>query len=160
VLRYDFDKSVGYWVTMAQHAYFRAFSAKLAPLGITYRQAQVLGWLAIEGPMTQAQLAARMFVEPPSLVGVLDRMEHAGWIERKACCEDRRKKWITALPAVEPIWQQIVACGKELRRQATKGLSAEEKKTLRRLLAQVQSNVTSAVLDDSFPSPKHTVKAD
>jgi hypothetical protein len=57
VLQYDFEESIGYWLTMAHQAYHREFSARVAPHGITYRQAQVLGWLVVEGRLTQAELA-------------------------------------------------------------------------------------------------------
>jgi MarR family transcriptional regulator for hemolysin len=143
LLKYDFEESVFYWLILAQQAYMRAFNSRLAPHGITYRQMQVLAWITIDGSMTQADLAARMFIEPPSLVGVLDRMERSGWIARKACPEDRRKKWIVVQPAAEEIWSKIVVIGRELRAQATEGLSAAEIATLRNLLARVRENVAA-----------------
>lgn len=143
MLQYDFEESVGYWLLLAQQAYMREFNSRLAPHGITYRQMQVLGWLALEGELTQADLAARMFIEPPSLVGVLDRMERSGWIARRACPDDRRKKWIVAQPAAEQAWKKITACGRELRRQATTGMSKAEVATLRKLLARVRANVSA-----------------
>jgi len=144
VLKHDFENSVGYWITITQQAYHRTFSDRLAPLGITYRQMQVLGWLALDGRLTQAELAARMFIEPPSLVGVLDRMEQSGWIRRTPCSEDRRKKWITACPAARPAWRKIVACGRKLRQQATDGFTPAELATLHDLLSRVRANVTDA----------------
>lgn len=144
MLEYDFENSVGYWLLLAQQAYARQFNARLAPHGITYRQMQVLGWLAIEGELTQADLAARMMIEPPSLVGVLDRMESSGWIARRACPDDRRKKWIVARPAAQQAWKKIVSCGKDLREQATNGLTKAEIAKLRKMLAVVHANVASA----------------
>jgi MarR family transcriptional regulator for hemolysin len=149
VLEYDFENSVGYWLLLAQQAYARQFNARLAPHGITYRQMQVLGWLAIEGQMTQADLAARMVVEPPSLVGVLDRMEQSGWIARQACPEDRRKKWIVPKPAAQQAWKKIVSCGKDLREQATKGLTKAETVKLRKMLAVVHENVATATINSN-----------
>jgi len=142
VLQYNFEESIGYWLTMAHQAYHREFSARVAPHGITYRQAQVLGWLVVEGRLTQAELATRMFVEPPTLVGVLDRMEHSGWISRQPCCEDRRKKWIVPQQAAESVWQKITKCARELREQATEDFSKSELVTLRRFLSRVQANMS------------------
>lgn len=141
MLQYEFEESVGYWLAVAHHSYFRAFTARLAPLGITYRQAQILGWLALERQLTQADLASRMLVEPPSLVGVLDRMERSGWITREACAADRRKKWIRALPAATAIWEQIADCGREQRAQATAGMQPHEAATLRHLLQKLMLNL-------------------
>jgi MarR family transcriptional regulator for hemolysin len=99
--------------------------------------------LALDGPLSQSELAARMLIEPPSLVGILDRAEEAGLIERRPCPDDRRRKLVHPLPASEKVWKRIVQCGRELRRQAVEGLSAEEVKMLRYLLAKVRENVTA-----------------
>ena len=81
MLHHDFEESVGYWLITTAHGYQRALNERLAPEGITYRQCQVLGYLALEGPLPQSELAGRMQIEPPTLVGILDRMEREGWIE-------------------------------------------------------------------------------
>ena len=45
MLIYDFEESIGYWLTMTTQAYHRAVGEELAPHGITYRQSMVLaGW--------------------------------------------------------------------------------------------------------------------
>lgn len=142
MLKYDFEESIGYWLTMAHQAYHREFSARLTPHGITYRQAAVLGWLVMDGKLTQAELASRMFVEPPTLVGVLDRMQQCGWIARQPCCEDRRKKWIVPQKAAESVWRKIIECARELREQATQGFSESELATLRRYLSRIQKNMS------------------
>jgi MarR family transcriptional regulator for hemolysin len=141
LLSYDFQQSLGYWLMMAQHAYMRAFTDQIAPHGITYRQAQVLGWLALEGPLSQAELAGRMLIEPPSLVGVLDRMSEGRLIERRSCPDDRRKNLIHPLPAAEEVWTKLAECGRHIREQARQGMSDEEVETLKRLLNRMRQNV-------------------
>lgn len=138
---YDFNQSLGYWLTLATQAYHRAVCDELAPHGITYRQSMVLGWLAIEGELSQTELANRMMVEPPTLVGILDRMERDGWIARHDCPADRRKKLIRAEPAAEPAWQKIVECASRVRRSSTDGLSTTQLTTLLNLLQKVHENL-------------------
>ncbi len=111
VLRgYDFDQSIGYWVILAAQAYQKAINNELAPHGITFRQSQVLAWLALDGESSQAQLAARLMIEPPTLVGVLDRMERDGLITRVASSVDRRCKLVRATADAQLVWDQIVDC--------------------------------------------------
>jgi MarR family transcriptional regulator for hemolysin len=127
VLVYDFEESIGYWLTMATQAFHRALSEEVAPHGITYRQSMVLGWLALEGELSQAELASKMMVEPPTLVGILDRMERDGWITRNGCPSDRRKKLIRATTAAEPVWEKIAHGGRRIRNaQAALGTSHAE----------------------------------
>lgn len=143
MLQYDFEESVGYWLASAHHAYMRVLNERLEPHGITYRQAQLLGYLVKDGAMSQSELASRMLIEPPSLVGILDRAEEAGLIERRSCNNDRRRKLIHTMPAAEEVWAKIVACGRDIRRQALQGLDAQEVESLRHLLAKVRENVSS-----------------
>ena len=108
MLDYDFENSAGFWIMTAAHDYERAFNDELAPEGITLRQCQVLGFLALAGPLAQNELAERMRIEPPTLVGILDRMERDGWIRRTACPGDRRRKLIQPQAAAKPVWERIV----------------------------------------------------
>jgi len=140
-MQYDFEQSLGFWLTLTTQAYHRAVCDELAPHGITYRQTMVLGWLALEGELSQTALAHKMMIEPPTLVGILDRMERDGWITRHDCPTDRRKKIIRANPAAEPVWDKIVQCAARVRRRATDGLSERQLGTLRKLLGKVQSNL-------------------
>ena len=143
MLVYDFEDSVGYWLTLATQAFHRAVSDEVAPHGITYRQSLVLAWLVIEGELSQAELATKMMVEPPTLVGILDRMERDGWITRNGCPSDRRKKLIRATRAAEPVWEKIAEGGRRVRARATEGLSDEELETLKQLLSRVNRNLES-----------------
>ena len=141
MLEYDFAQSIGYWLTMTTQAYHRAVSDELLPHGITYRQSMVLGWLALEGELSQTELAAKMMVEPPTLVGILDRMERDGWISRHNCPSDRRKNIIRANPAAEPVWEKIVECAMRVRERASQGLSERQLLTLKKLLRRVAQNL-------------------
>jgi MarR family transcriptional regulator, transcriptional regulator for hemolysin len=141
MLQYDFEESIGAWLTLTTHTYHRAVSDELAPHCITYRQSMVLGWLALEGELSQTELSAKMMVEPPTLVGILDRMERDGWITRHSCPGDRRKKIIRANPGAEPVWNKIVDCALRVRQRAIEGLSERDLATLKKLLRRVQHNL-------------------
>ena len=145
MLEYDFEKSVGFWVCQTSHALQRAFNEELAPQGVTYRQAQVLGCLALEGELSQTDLADRMGIEPPTLVGILDRMERDGWIRRDGDKTDRRRKLIQPTPAAKPVWSKIVGVAKRVRARASRGMSAAELALLKKLLTRIQTNLAEAV---------------
>lgn len=142
LLDYDFENSVGFWICQASQVFQRAFNEELAPQGITFRQAQVLGCLALEGKLSQTDLADRLRIEPPTLVGILDRMERDGWIRRGGDARDRRKKLIEPLPAAKPAWKKIVAAAQRVRSRAATGLTATQLSQLKKLLRLVQSNLS------------------
>jgi MarR family transcriptional regulator for hemolysin len=140
-VRLEAEQSIGYWLTIATQAYHRAVCEEMAPHGITYRQSMVVGWLMIEGELSQTELAAKMMVEPPTLVGILDRMQRDGWITRHNCRSDRRKKLIRLSPSVEPVWEKIKECAERVRDRASEGLSAEDLEYLKQLLHRVHENI-------------------
>lgn len=141
MLQFDFDKSVGYWVFATAHQLACAMNEELQSLGITHRQWEVLAWLSYESNLAQSELAERMGIEAPTLVGVLDRMERDGWIVRVPSETDRRKKLIRPTERVEPVWAQMVQCGLRVRTKATQGLSEEQLKNLRLTLTTMRRNL-------------------
>lgn len=141
MLQYDFEESVGYWITITSHFYQDALNQELLPYGITFRQFQVIGWLVYEGPLSQVELAERMMIEPPTLVRILDRMERDQWIKRENDSDDRRRKVVKVCSEAKPIWSKMVVCLNQLRKKATKGMSTEDVETLKLLLMQVQKNL-------------------
>lgn len=141
MLEYDYENSVGYWVTTASHAMRRALEAALAAERITIRQWEVLTWLSLEGELTQADLAERMFVEASTLTGILTRMERDGWLERRGCPDDRRCKRIRPTEQAEAVWNRMAECGHRTRDEATRGFSADELQTLKSLCARIRKNL-------------------
>jgi MarR family transcriptional regulator for hemolysin len=141
MLDIDYRKSVGHWVFTAAHAMACAMNDELAAHGITFRQFEVLAWLSRERELSQSDLAERMRIEAPTLVGVLDRMERDGWIQRIPDDNDRRKKLIRPTDRVMPAWAKMVACGEAVRARATRGLSEEQLTELREILSAICENM-------------------
>jgi MarR family transcriptional regulator for hemolysin len=139
---HNFEDSVGYWICMASRAFEREMNDELAPRGITYRQAQVLWLLALEGSLSQTDLAERMRIEPPTLVGILDRMQREGWIRRESDADDRRRKLITPLAKAQPVWSQIIDCSNKVRARGNQGLSLEEQQLVKSVLGRIVNNLS------------------
>lgn len=142
MLEYDFENSLGYWVCATAHDLARSLNEELAEHGITLRQWEVLATLSLAREQSQSELAERLKIEAPTLVGVLDRMERDGWIVRRADPSDRRRKIIQATQQVEPAWHKMIECAKHVRQRATAGLSHDELETLRVLLGRVRDNMS------------------
>ncbi len=143
MLQFDFERSVGYWVFATAHEMGCAMNEELQAHGITYRQWEVLAWISYMGELSQTDLAERMGIEAPTLVGVLDRMERDGWIQRIQSETDRRKKLIRPTERVAPVWAETVTCALRVRARATKGLSDEQLRSLRDILAAIRQNLTA-----------------
>lgn len=141
MLQYDFENSVGCWLTMTSQALRRDLANELATEGITSRQWEVLCWIAMEGELSQSELSERIGIEAPTLVGILDRMERDGWLERFSCPKDRRRKRMRVTPKAESEWERIAGCAQRVRSRATEGISPEELQLLRSVCERIRANV-------------------
>lgn len=153
MLRYDFEDSMGYWVFSVAHLMTRAMNDELGKLGITYRQWEVLCWLSYMGEITQSELADHMRIEAPTLVGVIDRMERDGWIVRETDPTDRRKKIIRATEKVEPMWEQMVDCAKDVRAKALRDVAPEDVKKTKEILKMIRANLLMELPGHIPPEP-------
>ncbi len=149
MLEYDFEESVGYWAFMTARAFQKAMREELGPHGITFRQWQVLAWIAHEGEMNQSELARRLEVEAPTLAGILDRMERDGWIVRVESPEDRRRKLVRATERVQPVWRKMVGCAKRVRARATEGLDRRRLEETMELLRDVSRNLDGDAIEEA-----------
>ncbi len=140
-LEYDFEESIGYWIVLASQAFQKALNDELAPHGVTYRQSQVLGWLALEGELSQVELAGRMMIEPATLVGVLDRMQRDRLILRRPSATDRRCKVIRPDQHAHEVWSKVAACARRVRAEATHGLTPRQVASLKKALRVVLHNL-------------------
>jgi MarR family transcriptional regulator for hemolysin len=152
LLDHDVDTSIGYWAFVVFRDFERALNEELAPHGITLRQSQVLGWLALKRELTQAQLSELMCLEPPTLVRILDRMERDGWIRRYADPGDRRKKLIRPTPQVEPVWEQVRGCILRVRARAARGINPKKLQLAQKVLTALHENLVAPALIGEFAS--------
>lgn len=144
MLEFDFENSIGYAICTTSHAMRRALQSELLKMGITIRQWEVLACLACEESFSQAEMAEYLGIEPPTLAGVLRRMERDGWLERHSCCDDRRRNRITPTSKAEAVWKQCVEACHRIRQQATDGLSDEQIESLKSTCQQIRMNLEAA----------------
>lgn len=142
MIKYDFERSISYWVGLTSTLFEISLNNELADSGITLRQVQVLACLALKGEVTQSELAAMLRIEPPTLVRILDRMERDYWVERCPSPDDRRKKIIRTTEKVNSHWKHIVQCGERVQDKAMKGLSKTQIDNLNETLAIMRENLS------------------
>ena len=112
-------------------------------LGLTQAQCRLLAILAWheEEPMSQAVLAQKIGLTAMAVATMCDRLEAAGWIERRAHPEDRRVNRLHIRPAARKALEKAMAIGDELTGRALAGLSAAERTQLLALLAKARTGL-------------------
>lgn len=145
MLEFDFENSVGFWICTTSHALRKALETELkneCDLGI--RQWEVLACLACEEGLTQAEMADRLGIEPPTLAGVVNRMESGGWLKRQTCPEDRRKNRVYPTKKAEDVWKQTTEICHRIRQKATAGINAETLNSLKTACDTIRRNLEEA----------------
>jgi len=151
VLQYDFENSIGYWLCLTSQTIRRELSNRLAEVGITLRQWEVLAWLESDGSGCQNDLAECLGIEPHTLGGILSRMERDGWVERTSCEFDRRRNQMKATTKAEQLWEQSLEVFRAVRTQATRGLSPGELTFLKSICEAVRENLNTEAAETVTP---------
>ena len=119
----------------------KRFDKRTRSIGLTRAQWLALSVLRRYSGINQAELADRLEVEPMTVVRLVDRLEEAGWVERRTDSKDRRSKRIYLTDRVKGIVSQIRELSLQNRREALLGLSADEHTVLVTLLRKIKTNI-------------------
>jgi len=88
--------------------------------------------------LTQAEIAARLGIEEPTLVLLLHRLENDGWVTRKSSPHDRRCKIVQLGRRAQDVIAEINAAAIRLRRELLADISASELRTCVRVLRRIR----------------------
>jgi DNA-binding MarR family transcriptional regulator len=120
----------------------RDFERRSKGTGLTRAQWAVLAHLARTEGSNQAALADMLDIEPITLVRLLDRLETAGWVERRPDPEDRRVRRLFLTQTARPLMEQFQKLAAATRETALSGLSEGERGQLTALLLKVRGNLS------------------
>lgn len=100
---------------------------RLKDLGVTQARWTTMFYLQRGGEgLTQRELAKLMAIENPTLVRLLDSLEHQELIERRPCPRDRRARRLYLTPDGTSFMKVLNERAAELREEMLAGLSDKE----------------------------------
>ena len=91
--------------------------------------------------LSQKDLAARIGIEPPTLVRQLDDLERRGLVRREAIEGDRRTNAVYLTEAAGPVLDAILEIAEQIRREITGGLSRDDLATATRVIAHINERL-------------------
>ncbi len=139
--RFDIDDCLGFMANRLVRVFQKAVDKRVTKHGLTTAQFCVLAKLAEEEGITQTELAQRLFIESPTLVRTLDKLESSGIIERRRDPQDRRAYHIHLLPRGRELVAFVERVGQEVHQTATEDLSQEELYSLKKALYKLWQNL-------------------
>ena len=120
----------------------RSFDARVRPIGVTRPQWQVLTVLRRHEGINQGGLAEHLDVEPITVCRMVDRLQDANLVERRADPADRRSWRLFLTERAHQLLTQLRPIADELLEEALEGLSVEEVEALSQMLMRIRENLS------------------
>jgi MarR family transcriptional regulator, transcriptional regulator for hemolysin len=132
------DETFGPLLHGTARAWRLKLDERLKPMGLSQARWRTLLHLSLAGDaLTQAEIAARLGVEEPTVVTLLHRLEEEGWIVRKGSSRDRRCKMVLLGRRAQAVISQISAEAEKLRHELLENISGADLRTCMRVLTQI-----------------------
>lgn len=138
------NETLGLIFRRIAHAAKKETDNNLRKLNLTMSQGLVLEYLnnTTDEELTQKSIEQHFNLQHPTVSGILKRLEKHGFIISSVNKTDRRVKDISLTDKARHIEEIARKDKKQLEETLVKGLSDEEKETLRKLLTKVLHNMT------------------
>jgi len=140
---YDPERSIGFLLHDVSRLLRRRFDQRARTIGLSRAQWSVLAHLSRNEGINQSALADILEIEPITLVHQLDRLEAAGWIERRLDPADRRVRLLYLKELGRTILGKLQKLGIETKAEAVAGLNAAEQDVLIDTLIKIKTNLSA-----------------
>lgn len=139
----------GYYFRCIDSIIEKNVNEQLKQFDITKSQQDVLHFLHRNRKVQIKQKDIEDFfhISNPTVTGILNRLEQKGYIERIACDDDKRVKYIQETEKAESLHKQIHDNIKRIEKSMVETLGAQEQEQLFQLLDTVYQNLLKEDLD-------------
>ena len=134
-------EELGYLLVEVSKLHRTHAHAALEKVGLYRGQNFVLTALSEQEGLAQSELAERLLVRPPTISNSLERMEVAGWIERRPDADDRRISRVYLTEAGRALHDSASLLWHDLEVQTFGGLTSEQRGSLWQMLLQIRKNL-------------------
>ncbi len=134
---------LGFLLSDVSRSLRRVFQKRSAGSALTLAQSRLLVHVSRQEGIRQVQLAEILEVQPISLARLIDQLVKARVVERRADPTDRRAFRIFLTKGARAHLQAIQRVAAEVRREALKGTTQAEARTLIKVLKSMRHNLAS-----------------
>jgi len=134
--------NLGFLLNEVHRMVRRDFNERVRPTGLTQGQWRALAYVSRMEGVNQARLAERMEIRPITLGRLIDRLQEAGWVERRADPGDRRMCRLYLTPAAQPLIRRLRTLASETLDRALAGIGAQRRTQLVSTLKHIKENLS------------------
>lgn len=154
--KFDPHRSFGFLLHDIARMMRKNFTRRVQTLGLTQTQWQALAHLSRNEGIHQVALAEILEIQPITLARLVDRLEAAGWVERRPDPGDRRAFQLYLTERAKPLLARMWDTATEIRKEAMAGLSAAAQGQMIEALCTIKWNLMhmdKTAVDDGGNSP-------
>ena len=137
----DDDGYIGYMISDVARLIRTLFDRRVRKLGLTRAQWLVLTRLYRRPGASQTELADMLEIDRASAGRMIDRMEKAGWLQRRADGTDRRINRLHLTPGARKAHSRMWKIAEDTVDDALDTLSSRERQEFTRLTARVKGRL-------------------
>jgi MarR family transcriptional regulator for hemolysin len=134
---------VGFLLSDTARILRRIIDKRARAIGMSRAQWAVLSRISRSEGLRQVDLAAEMDMEPISVARIIDKLQAAGLVERRADPDDRRAYRLHLLPAAAPVLEQVRAIGNGVLEPVLAHFKPSELDALVAVLEGIRTNLLS-----------------
>lgn len=136
------DQTIGSLLADVSRLMRRSFDARARTIGVTRAQWQVLTMLHRHEGVHQGGLAELLDVESITLCRMVDRLQEADLVERRADPADRRAWRLFLTDRAHRLLDELRPLAQDLFAEAMHGLDDKDRHQLQTTLEQIRTNLT------------------
>lgn len=127
------------------------FDRRAEQYGLTRAQWRALKAIHMNEGLSQTELADLLELEPIPVGRVIDRLQEAGFVERRADPADRRRWCLHLTRKARGVGEDMERVADSLRHDAVAGVSEGDYRVFARVLAQMKDNLMALDQEDTRP---------
>lgn len=147
------DISFGYLLNDVTLLVRKHFDRRASKFGLTRAQWRAVKVLNLREGLRQNELADFLEMEPIAVGRVIDRLQSAGFVERRPDPKDRRAWRLHTTEQARGVVDDMEVIGRGLRRDATVGISLDELQQALAVITRIKENLLALGQDGSDAEP-------
>lgn len=133
---YRLDEQIGFLIRVAMQRHTAIFMSNMVE-DLTQTQFAALAKLLEVGPCTQNHLGRRIFLDPATVKGVVDRLRSRGFVQIVKDPGDRRRHAVVLTDSGRRVTNAAIEVAAKITAQTIAPLTAAEQRTMLRLLKKL-----------------------
>lgn len=133
----NLNECINFLLSVSQHKVYKLFNRYLEEFEITPAQYGVLNCVWTEGKISPKRIAELLYLEAPTVSGILDKMQKMDLIDREIDPANRRNVLVTSTEKANELRDVIQAASMEMNKNVLQELNDQEIEALKKGLSKI-----------------------